>query len=50
MMGMLQHLNIPHEGRHHSGIDDVLNISNIALGLLNFEGFHYSRKLLRYVK
>lgn len=31
MMDMLKVLGIKHEGRHHSGIDDVANISNICI-------------------
>ena len=31
MMGMLKKLGLKHEGRHHSGIDDVKNITNICL-------------------
>lgn len=34
MMDMLKVLSIPHEGRHHSGIDDVQNIANICIELL----------------
>ena len=34
MMGMLQELNIPHEGRHHSGIDDCKNIAEILRALI----------------
>eukprot|EP01084_Bolivina_argentea_P154612 269477_1 len=34
MMSMLQHLNIKHTGRHHSGIDDVKNICKIVQRLL----------------
>lgn len=30
MMYMLNALDIPHEGRHHSGIDDCLNIAKIV--------------------
>lgn len=30
MMHMLELLDLKHEGRHHSGIDDVKNISNIV--------------------
>lgn len=30
MMGMLRDLNIKHVGRHHSGIDDVRNITEMA--------------------
>ena len=38
MMGMLKKLNIPHEGRHHSGIDDVSNICNICIELVSKYG------------
>lgn len=34
MMKMLEYLAIPHIGRHHSGIDDVRNLSNIVIHLL----------------
>jgi hypothetical protein len=34
MMDMLKVLSIPHEGRHHSGIDDVHNIGNICIELI----------------
>lgn len=34
MMPMLEGLNIPHQGRHHSGIDDCKNIGNILKELL----------------
>lgn len=34
MMGMLAGLGIPHEGHHHSGIDDARNIARIAARLL----------------
>jgi ERI1 exoribonuclease 3 len=30
MMQMLETLNLPHEGRHHSGIDDCRNIAQIT--------------------
>ncbi|XP_041475908.1 ERI1 exoribonuclease 3-like isoform X2 [Lytechinus variegatus] len=33
MMQMLEKLNIPHVGRHHSGIDDCRNIANILQAL-----------------
>lgn len=33
MMTMLKGLGIPHEGRHHSGIDDVTNICHICIEL-----------------
>jgi ERI1 exoribonuclease 3 len=35
MMQMLDKLNIKHEGKHHSGIDDVRNISKICTTLLS---------------
>jgi inhibitor of KinA sporulation pathway (predicted exonuclease) len=34
MMDMLKVLDIKHEGRHHSGIDDVANISSICIELI----------------
>merc|ERR1711953_1450934 len=34
MMTMLKALNIPHTGRHHSGIDDVKNLCQIVLKML----------------
>lgn len=34
MMGMLNDLNIPHSGRHHSGIDDCKNIAEILKALI----------------
>ena len=34
MMSMLKTLNIPHVGRHHSGIDDVRNLCQIVLKML----------------
>lgn len=50
MMGMLKGLNIAHEGRHHSGIDDVRNICNVCIGLLNINGFTYRKNHISYVK
>lgn len=35
MMDQLKICGLEHAGRHHSGIDDVRNIANIALFLLN---------------
>ena len=32
---MLKKLDIKHEGKHHSGVDDVRNISSICLALLS---------------
>lgn len=49
MMGMLKALNIAHEGRHHSGIDDVKNICNISIELMK-KGFKFDRKFINYVK
>ena len=34
MMEMLNHLKIPHQGRHHSGIDDCRNIAEILRDLI----------------
>ena len=49
MMGMLKALNIEHEGRHHSGIDDVRNICSICIGLTK-KGLKFNRSLISYVK
>lgn len=43
MMGMLKGLDIPHEGRHHSGIDDVRNICQVCLGLMKKKGFKFTK-------
>jgi len=42
MMSMLSGLNIAHEGRHHSGIDDCKNIAKIAKALAQ-TGYVFSR-------
>lgn len=34
MMGMLHDLNISHQGRHHSGIDDCKNIAEVLRVLI----------------
>lgn len=34
MLEMLDAMNIPHTGRHHSGIDDVRNIAEVLIGML----------------
>mmetsp|Transcript_32201 Transcript_32201/g.75614 ORF Transcript_32201/g.75614 Transcript_32201/m.75614 type:complete len:265 (+) Transcript_32201:127-921(+) len=34
MKGMLRHLRLPLEGRHHSGIDDARNIAKLVVALL----------------
>lgn len=31
---MLKVLGLKHEGKHHSGIDDVANIANICIDLM----------------
>lgn len=49
MMGMLAALKIKHEGRHHSGIDDVRNICNVCIGLME-KGLKFSKKHINYVK
>lgn len=49
MMGMLAKLKIGHEGRHHSGIDDVRNICKICIGLME-KGLKFSKKHINYVK
>lgn len=38
MMEMINVLGIKHEGKHHSGIDDVLNICNICVELIRTHG------------
>jgi inhibitor of KinA sporulation pathway (predicted exonuclease) len=35
MVNMLNYLNIPLEGRHHSGIDDTRNIAKILLKIIS---------------
>lgn len=42
MMQMLYKLNIPHTGKHHSGIDDVKNIAKILTRLAS-EGHVYQK-------
>lgn len=34
MMEMIKKLGLKHEGKHHSGIDDVENICNICIALI----------------
>ena len=34
MMSLLQYANIPHQGRHHRGIDDVNNLSEFVVWAL----------------
>ena len=50
MMGMLQGLEIAHEGRHHSGIDDVQNICNICIGLMKKRSHKYTKQQIKYVR
>lgn len=38
MMVMINVLGLKHEGKHHSGIDDVLNICNICVELIKKYG------------
>ena len=49
MMGMLKALNIEHEGKHHSGIDDVKNICSICIELIK-RGLVFDRKMIKEVK
>jgi inhibitor of KinA sporulation pathway (predicted exonuclease) len=35
MPGMLEYLQLPFIGRHHSGIDDTRNIANIMLKIID---------------
>lgn len=50
MMEMLKVLNIEHEGRHHSGIDDVSNICSICVRLADKYGATFSKKEINRVK
>jgi inhibitor of KinA sporulation pathway (predicted exonuclease) len=50
MMEMLQVLGIKHEGKHHSGIDDVLNICNICIELVRKHGATFPVKEVNRVK
>ena len=38
MMQMLKILDLEHQGKHHSGIDDVKNICNICTALIKTQG------------
>jgi inhibitor of KinA sporulation pathway (predicted exonuclease) len=44
MMEMLEVLNIKHEGKHHSGIDDVRNICSICIELIKSHGAKFPKK------
>ena len=37
---MLKYLKLEHQGRHHSGLDDCINIANIALKMMK-DGFQF---------
>lgn len=41
---MINDLKLIHEGRHHSGIDDVINICNICIELISRYGATFSKK------
>ena len=47
---MLEILNLKHEGKHHSGIDDVTNICNIFIYLANKHGATFPKKEINHVK
>jgi inhibitor of KinA sporulation pathway (predicted exonuclease) len=36
---MLQNLGLTFDGRHHSGLDDSINIARIALELINVRSY-----------
>ena len=50
MMEMIQLLGLKHEGKHHSGIDDVLNICNICVELVRKHGATFPAKEVNRVK
>lgn len=50
MMKMLQVLDFKHEGKHHSGIDEVLNICNICIELVRKHGATFPVKEINRVK
>lgn len=47
---MLSALKIQHEGKHHSGIDDVRNICKVCIGLINNLGVKFNKNFINYVK
>lgn len=49
MYTMLQYLNLPLDGTHHSGIDDCRNISKIVSRIFN-DGYTYEQMKVRHVK
>ena len=50
MMPMLKKLDLQHEGKHHSGIDDVKNICNICIELINKYGASFPKTEINFVK
>lgn len=48
MVGMLDHLNIKLEGRHHSGIDDTRNISKILVKMIEDGHEDFSINYVKY--
>lgn len=50
MMKMLEDLGLKHEGKHHSGIDDVLNICAICVELIRNHGATFPKKQINQVK
>jgi inhibitor of KinA sporulation pathway (predicted exonuclease) len=51
LMDMLKTLGVKHEGKHHSGIDDVANISNICIELISKHGATFPRtEVVRLLK
>ena len=49
MTEMLNALEIPLEGRHHSGIDDSRNLSKVILALLN-KNFEFKQAMVHNSK
>lgn len=47
MLKMLKSLNLPIEGRHHSGIDDAKNIARIVVSLLE-KDFRFNKNMLTF--
>lgn len=44
MMEMISALGLKHGGKHHSGIDDVLNICSICVELIRAHGATFPKK------
>lgn len=49
-MDMIKHLDLKHEGKHHSGKDDVKNIVNVCLELLKKHDAKFSRQEVRHIE